>query len=114
MDRQKPLQPLILNEIYGIGREALINAFCHSQAQRIDLVRMRICDNGCGIDPQVLDRGREGHWGLAGMREQAAGSGGSLKISSAARAGTNVELSIPSSVAFRLAVTDHICPDADA
>ena len=113
--RQKPLQPLIQDEIYRIGREALINAFCHSQAQRVELeleyadsnLRMRIRDNGCGIDPQVLDRGREGHWGLAGMRERAARSGGSIKITSAASVGTDVELSIPSDVAFQLAVTDY-------
>jgi signal transduction histidine kinase len=113
--RQKPLQPLIQDEIYRIGREALINAFCHSQAQRIELeleyadsdLRMRIRDNGCGIAPQVLDLGREGHWGLAGMRERATRLGGSLKISSAASVGTDVELSIPSSVAFQLSITDR-------
>jgi PAS domain S-box-containing protein len=120
--RPKPLQPLIQDEIYRIGREALINAFFHSQAQRIELeleytdidLRMRIRDNGCGIDPQVLDRGRDGHWGLAGMRERAARSGGSLKISSAASTGTDVELSIPGRVAFQLSVPDRYCPDADA
>jgi PAS domain S-box-containing protein len=120
--RPKPLQPLIQDEIYRIGREALINAFFHSQAQRIELeleytdsdLRMRIRDNGCGIDPQVLDRGRQGHWGLAGMRERAVRSGGSLKISSAASAGTDVELSIPSSVAFQISVADQYCPDPDA
>ena len=62
----------------------------------------RVHDNGCGIDPQVLREGREGHWGLAGMRERAARIGGQLKISSNANHGTEVLLSIPRSVAFRL------------
>ena len=92
-----------------------MNAFSHSQAQRIELeleyaesdLRMRIRDNGCGIDPQVLDAGREGHWGLAGMRERATRIGGSLTISSAGSVGTEVELSIPSAVAFQLSVTGH-------
>jgi signal transduction histidine kinase len=101
--RQKPLQPLIQDEVYRIGREALLNAFAHSRAQRIELeieytdndLRMRIHDNGCGIDPRVLEAGRTGHWGLTGMRERAKRIGGSLKISSAAGAGTELELSIP-------------------
>ena len=61
---------------------------------------MRIRDNGHGIDPQVLDKGRDGHWGLAGMRERATRIGGLLKILSSATAGTEVQLSIPSTIAF--------------
>ena len=64
--RQIPIQ----DEIYRVGKEALVNAFCHSGAKRIDLeleytdtnLIMRIRDNGCGIDPQMLDAGRPGHW----------------------------------------------------
>ena len=117
--RQKRLQPLIQDEIYRIGREALINAFSHSQARRIELeieyaendLRMWIRDNGCGIDPHVLDAGREGHWGLTGMRERARRIGGSLKISSSANVGTELELSVPE--AFQFSVTDHHWPDAE-
>lgn len=105
---QRRLRPLIQDEIYRIGREALLNAFTHSRAQRIELeieyadadLRMRIRDNGCGIESAVLDRGREGHWGLAGMRERAERIGGTLRITSARNAGTQLELVIPS--AFQL------------
>jgi PAS domain S-box-containing protein len=82
--RQKQLARETQHEIYHIGREALVNAFCHSGAKRIELeleysdselyVRMR--DNGCGIDPQMLEKRRDGHWGLAGMRERATRIGG--------------------------------------
>ena len=107
--QQQPLRSAIQQEIYSIGREALINAFCHSEAKRIDLeveyadsnLSLRVRDNGRGIDPQVLDAGREGHWGLTGMRERAARIGGLLKISSNASAGTEIKLSIPSDVAFQ-------------
>jgi len=76
--QQQPLRSAIQQEIYHLGREALVNAFCHSGAKRIDLefeyadsnLTMRVRDNGCGIDPQVLDTGREGRWGLTGMRER--------------------------------------------
>jgi PAS domain S-box-containing protein len=107
--QQQPLRPAIEQEIYSIGREALVNAFCHSGAKRIDLeldyvdsnLSLRVRDNGRGIDTQVLDGGREGHWGLTGMRERAARIGGLLKISSNASAGTEIKLSIPSDVAFQ-------------
>jgi PAS domain S-box-containing protein len=111
--RQRPLEPLIQHEIYRIGREALVNAFCHSQAKRIEFeleyadheLRMRISDNGCGIGPLALQSGREGHWGLAGMRERATRIGGLLTISSSATKETEVQLSIPGDIAFQLSPT---------
>jgi signal transduction histidine kinase len=104
--RQKKLAREIQHEIYRIGREALVNAFCHSGAKRIELeleysdseLYVRIRDNGRGIDPQVLEKGRDGHWGLAGMRERATRIGGVLKILSSPAAGTEVQLSIPTSI----------------
>src|SRR5215470_15049153 len=113
--RQQPLNPLIQQEIYRIGREALLNAFCHSGAKRVELeleyadreLQMRIRDDGTGIDPQVLRDGREGHWGLAGMRERAERIGGFLKISSSPSNGTEVRLSVPSGVAFQFSATEN-------
>ena len=91
-----------------IGREALVNACRHSRASNIEVVleygakqlRILVRDNGCGIDPQVLRSGREGHWGISGMRERAEEIGARLKVWSGADAGTEVELSIPSDIAF--------------
>jgi PAS domain S-box-containing protein len=113
--RQQQLPPQIQNEIYRIGREALVNAFCHSGAKRVELeleysdseLRMRVCDNGCGIDPQVLEKGRNEHWGLAGMRERATRIGGLVKILSSPMAGTEVQLSIPTSIASELSLPHH-------
>jgi signal transduction histidine kinase len=106
--RQKRLPPEIEHEIYQIGREALVNAFCHSGAKRVELeleysdteLCLRIRDDGRGIDPQLLHKGRDGHWGLKGMRERATRIGGQLKILSAASAGTEVQLSVPTSTAL--------------
>jgi signal transduction histidine kinase len=108
--QQRPLRPAIQDEIYRIGREALVNAFCHAEAKRIELeleytssgLTMRVLDDGCGIDPQVLDAGRKGHWGLTGMRERAARIGGLLKISSRPTAGTEIQLSVPSVFSLQL------------
>lgn len=105
---QQQLRPMIRDEVYRIGREALVNAFRHSQANKIEVeleystkhLRVLIRDDGAGIDPNVLHSGRDGHWGLAGMRERAESIGGRLRVWSRARAGTEVELSIPSHIAF--------------
>jgi PAS domain S-box-containing protein len=113
--RQKQLAREIQHEIYCIGREAVVNAFCHSGAKRIELelaysdseLYMRIRDNGCGIEPQVLEEGRDGHWGLVGMRERATRIGGVLKILSSPAAGTEVQLSIPASIASELSLPHH-------
>jgi len=113
--RQKQLAREIQHEIYRIGREALVNAFCHSGAKRIELeleysdseLYVRIRDNGCGIDPQMLEKGRDGHWGLPGMRERATRIGGLFKILSSPAAGTEVQLSIPTSLASELSLPHH-------
>ena len=104
----QPLHPLIRDEVYSIGREALVNSFRHSGAGRIEVeleyeasqLRVLVRDDGCGIDLQVLQSGREGHWGLSGMRERAERIGGKLRVLSHGGTGTEVELRVPGSVAF--------------
>jgi signal transduction histidine kinase len=95
--------------VYRIACEALRNAFQHSGAARIEVgihyddKQFWVCirDNGKGIDPKVLDgRGREGHYGLTGMRERAKLAGGKLTVRSTLDSGTEVELTIPASRAY--------------
>jgi signal transduction histidine kinase len=102
-----PLHPIIRDEAYRIGREALVNAFHHSQANKIEVqieystnLRLVVRDDGAGIDQQVLESGKDGHWGLAGMRERAENIGARLKVWSRVNSGTEVELLIPGHVAF--------------
>jgi signal transduction histidine kinase/ligand-binding sensor domain-containing protein len=105
---RRPLRPAIRDEVYRIGREALVNAFLHAKANTVEVeveyatryLRIMVRDDGCGIDPQVLDAGRQGHWGLPGMRERSEGIGASLKLRSRVGAGTEVELTVPSAIAF--------------
>ena len=104
----RELHPIIRDEAYRIGREALANAFRHSQAKKIEIeleystrhLRILVRDDGSGIDQEVLLTGKDGHWGLAGMRERAESIGARLKVWSRTNAGTEVELLIPSNVAF--------------
>jgi len=105
----RTLSPLLQDEIYRIAREVLRNAFQHACAHRIeaaiqydpDLFRLRIRDDGKGIDPAVLQKGaRAGHWGLPGIRERAKRIGARLALWSESGAGTEVELTVPASVAY--------------
>jgi signal transduction histidine kinase len=105
----RDLHPIVRDEVFRIGSEALRNAFHHAAARQIEVelryderqVRLRVRDDGKGIDPDVLRReGREGHFGLHGMRERAKLAGGKLTIWSGPDAGTEIELSIPAAHAY--------------
>jgi len=104
----RPLHSFIRDEVYLIGHEALSNAFRHAHATDIEVeleyapshLRVLVRDNGSGIDTQVLRSGRDGHWGLSGMKERSEKIGGKLRVLSRAIAGTEVELSVPGRIAF--------------
>jgi signal transduction histidine kinase len=107
--KRQALDPIIQDEACRITRELLRNAFRHAQASQIEadiryedrLLRVLIRDNGKGIEPEVVEAGgRAGHWGLQGMRERAKRIGARLEFWSEAGAGTEVDLSIPASVAY--------------
>lgn len=109
---RKALTPLPQDEIYRITREILRNAFQHAQARRIEAeiryddreLRVRIRDDGKGIDPPVLhEGGSAGHWGLRGVRERAQQIGARLDFWSEAGAGTEVELTVPAAIAYEKA-----------
>jgi ligand-binding sensor domain-containing protein/signal transduction histidine kinase len=105
----RPLDPIIRDEVYRIGVESLRNAVRHAKARRIEVdirysedgLRLRVRDDGKGIDPVVL--GQEhiaGHWGLRGMRERAKLIGGTFEVWSQLGSGTEAELTIPAASAY--------------
>jgi signal transduction histidine kinase len=102
------LHAVVQDDLYRIVREALSNAFQHSQASNIEVevtydparVSVRVRDNGCGIDAKTLNGGRQGHWGLSGMRERARKISAQFSIWSNLGAGTEVDLSVPAKVAY--------------
>lgn len=97
------LDPTACREMYYIGREAISNAFQHSQAAKIEatisygetVVALTVRDNGVGVDPDVLNKGRIGHWGFPGMRERAESIGAEFSIRSDVGSGTEVSLTVP-------------------
>jgi DNA-binding NarL/FixJ family response regulator len=102
--KMRELNPMILEEVFSIGREALTNALIHSGGRNVEVeitydarqFRLRINDDGRGVDPKVLEAGgRAGHWGMQGMRERARKIGGQLEFWSREGTGTEVELKIP-------------------
>ena len=104
----RELDPIVRDEIYSIAREALRNAFTHACASHIEaeitfnerLLQLRIRDDGKGMTPEIAEQGRVGHYGLAGMRERARQIGSKLVILSGPETGTEIELSVPGSMAY--------------
>jgi signal transduction histidine kinase len=106
--KPRMLYVAVYEELYRIGREAILNAARHSNARRIEVdvaysdthLRLSIRDDGQGIEAAVVQQGKEGHWGLRGMRERAAAIQGRLEIRSKQGAGTEVEVVIPATTAY--------------
>jgi signal transduction histidine kinase/ligand-binding sensor domain-containing protein len=102
------LNPVVRDEAYRIAGEALRNAFRHAQARRITVeirydkrhFRLRVRDDGKGIDEDAMQRQPSGHFGLPGMRERAETVGGRLEVWSKPNSGTQAELSIPGAIAY--------------
>ena len=104
----REMHPIVRDEIYRIGYEAIRNACTHSAASRLEVelryaddLALRISDNGTGIDPVTADKGRDGHFGLQGMRERAARIGGKLTLGSSSNSGTEIRLTVPGGIIFR-------------
>src|SRR5579862_2416837 len=103
------LNSAIQEQLFLIGREAAMNALRHSQATKIeveiqyqhDLLRMLVRDNGCGINPETVQRECDSHWGLRGMRERAETISARFAVWSRTGAGTEMCVAIPIDVAKR-------------
>jgi signal transduction histidine kinase/streptogramin lyase len=104
----KRMHPIVRDEIYRIGYEAIRNACAHSSASHLDValtygqdLALRVADDGVGIDSEVADRGKDGHFGLQGMRERAVRIGGKLTLVSSPNSGTEIKLIVPGGIVFQ-------------
>lgn len=101
------MHPIVRDEIYRIGYEAIRNASAHSGGS---ILKVKLCysqdltltveDNGKGIEPDISTHGKAGHFGLRGMRERAKRVGGKFTLSSSPDSGTRIELVVPGSIIF--------------
>jgi signal transduction histidine kinase/ligand-binding sensor domain-containing protein len=105
----RALHPIVREEVFLIGREALSNAFRHSGAKDIEAevtygdvaLHVRVRDDGRGISAAALEpTGNPHHFGLMGMRERAKKLGGKFEIWSKPDAGTEVDLRVPAHLAY--------------
>ena len=105
------MHPIVRDEIYRIGYEAIRNACMHSFASQLEIELtygqdfvLRVADDGVGIDSVVADRGKDGHFGLQGMRERANRIGGRLTLVSSPASGTEIKLVVPGGIVFQQAM----------
>ncbi len=104
----REMHPIVRDEIYRIGYEAIRNACTHSGASQLEVelryahdLTLRVNDNGVGIDPVIADSGKTGHFGLQGMRERTSRIGGKLTLGSSSSSGTEIRLMVPGGIVFR-------------
>ncbi|MDQ3945669.1 MAG: GAF domain-containing protein [Actinomycetota bacterium] len=96
------LAPHVETALFRIAQEALQNVARHAQATwvRVSLtedpaagvVRLEVADDGIGFDPSTR---RPDAYGLAGMAERAALTGGRLEVASRSGGGTTVAVTVP-------------------
>lgn len=98
-----PIIPRVQHEIFMSTREAIMNAVSHARPQSIEIrlsfgsssVRVFICDDGIGFDPQAVQLTDSSHFGLSGMRDRMRKFRGSMTIESKPGKGTTVGISVP-------------------
>ena len=99
------LPPELETVLYRIVQESLTNVAKHARAGHVSvavdqpdgaMARLRVRDDGVGFDTSNLAQLlREGHFGLAGMRERASLAGGTMEVGSLPGHGTTVEVRLP-------------------
>jgi signal transduction histidine kinase len=106
---QRELNSMIRDEVFLIGREAIVNSFSHSRGSKVEVevdfdhsaLRLRVRDDGQGIGEETLRAGGSvGHWGLSGMRERAEKMGARFRLWNRSGAGTEVEVTVPGAIAY--------------
>jgi PAS domain S-box-containing protein len=97
------LSPTVEIQLVRIVQEALANVRKHAHARQVQIhvsadagqVILVVEDDGVGVDPTVRERESSSHFGLATMRERAAGVGGQLEVDSVPGRGTRVIVQMP-------------------
>lgn len=97
----RPLSERVEDELMRIAQEAVTNAVRHADAKRVEIqlrfsarsVMLMVQDNGRGFSGEPLTA-RDGHFGIAGMKERAEQIGGTLTWSSHEGEGTLVSVEL--------------------
>jgi signal transduction histidine kinase len=102
------LHPVVREEVYRIGTEALSNAVRHAVATHVDTeisysrksLTLRVIDDGRGFDAALLNETPRGHFGITGMRERARRISARFEVSTRPGCGSAVEVCVPASIAY--------------
>ena len=104
----KDMQPIVRDEIYRVAYEAIRNACTHSMCKQLNVelkysndLKLRVSDDGIGMDPVIADRGKDGHLGFPGMRERVGRIGGEITVVSSPGSGTEIIVVVPGRIVFR-------------
>jgi signal transduction histidine kinase len=106
----RELHPVVRDEVYRIGREAIANCFQHANAERCETeinydpsqLRIAIRDDGRGVEETILEVAHpSGGWGMPGMFERASKIGARLEVWSRHGVGTEIEVRVPAVIAYR-------------
>lgn len=105
-DSLPALRPVSEFATFRVGKELLVNAERHSRADKIEVrlamdrerLRLEVCDDGVGIDPDQV--GQRGRLGLIGARERLSELGGQLRLETSKSGGALAVAEIPASEAI--------------
>jgi signal transduction histidine kinase len=104
----RDLHPIVQDELWQIGFEAIRNAVQHSQGTQLQVILryssdfvLRVKDDGVGMTARLAVMGRAGHFGLTGMRERSYRVRGGFTIDSDPHLGTEVSITVPGAVAYQ-------------
>jgi len=98
----RSLASAVKTTLFRVAQEALTNIVKHADASAVCVelsyleqdVRLRVIDDGCGFDVDVVQmQGRS--WGVIGMQERANLLGGRFRLLTQPDEGTTVEVEIP-------------------
>ena len=93
----------VAHDLLMVAREAVYNAMLHGRPAHVDVALtyktreliLDLNDDGCGFDPEQVERGNGHHFGLKGMRERIVRSGGRFRLASAPGKGVRIEVALP-------------------
>jgi signal transduction histidine kinase len=97
IDGERTLPPDVQLALYRITQESLNNIVKHARPEKAEItlisrqkdVKLLICDDGCGFNPEAVS---PEHFGLSIMRERAASINASLNVVSHQNCGTQIEV----------------------
>lgn len=106
---RRPLRLLVQDELYRIGREAILNARRHGEPSSIDVelsfgdhaFQLCVRDDGKGMDPALVRSPPPGHWGLRGMCERAQRIGATLEVHAGSPGGVKVTAVLTAKAAYK-------------